>query len=220
MPDTRLPLRFAPRARTPIACSALIASALFAAGLFGAGLSAGPAEATTQDQLVTDEKTASPARSGARTALSSRRLGRVCKTGFDIRPDSHPRDDASPGGTEPAATVDMDKSCRGAVLVRFAASLALPAGDDTISATAIARCVGHGGYANACSEGDVLIGVPDDNGVQRTAGSGSGKPVRAAQWIYSDLKPGVWKFSDRPEKTGGDVTLHGRSLSVLAFKGG
>lgn len=213
MPGFRIPPRRRYRRQTTAACAAVVVSALFTATQF-----AGPVAADTQEQAVADLSMSDLAHPVAlspvtRAAMPSARVGRVCKAGFDIRSTRNTAEDA------PAAAVDMDKSCRGAVLVRFAASGALPADTDGNVATAIAKCVGNGGYANACTEGDVHFGVPEDQGVQR-AGAGSGKPVHAAQWVYSDLKAGVWKFYVRPAEGGGDTYLQSRSLSVLAFKGG
>lgn len=146
----------------------------------------------------------------------------VCGAGFDIQTPSVTPEDASAYDNAPAASVELKKPCKGSVLVRFSSGVRAPAAEDSVDVVLLAECIGTGGYLDHCVTGEVRSGTPNGQGRRLASGpvDGTSASIHSTQWLYPELKPGVWKFVVRPARNGGDdVTLHGRSLSVAAFKG-
>lgn len=165
-----------------------------------------------------DNAEASARKATGRAAVQSKG---VCKAGFDVRTDQHVLEHEGFGENPPGAVVRIRKPCRGAVVVRFAAAVTAPTLTDVLYLQLHARCVGKAGFADACTKGEDLFGFPGGYGLDLVTGPVSGSPVHSTQWIYSDLKPGKWKFSVLVARyTGEGVTIAERSLTVDAYVGG
>ncbi|MEJ8571876.1 hypothetical protein [Microbaculum marinum] len=206
--------------RTVFSAGILCGAALLAATFLSSSVDAD----TTVAALSTPETAsaeAGPTRENIAAQLPAVRLAsrRICESGFDIQTGNLTPRPAGAGDLAPAASVEMAKPCDGPVLVRFSSGVLAPGGGNGLYVVLVAECLGNGGYANHCAPGETHTAAPDSRGVQLVSGPASGAPA-AAQWIYPDLKPGIWKFVARPAHYGdGEVTLSGRGLSVAAFKG-
>jgi hypothetical protein len=124
-----------------------------------------------------------------------------------------PPDDAV-NDSVPAAVLNLDKKCEGPVLLTFTSEVDAPDPGDYIHITMEAKCK-KPKYDGGCNKGQVSVGDPGliflANGPVEDYAS------YAAQSVFEDLAPGVWKIR---VYAGGDGTaeLWYRFLKVEAYK--
>jgi hypothetical protein len=143
--------------------------------------------------------------------------GGGCKMGYDTETSIvTPPDDSTIDNT-PAATVQLAKSCTGAVVGQFTSEVSTSNAGSFIHLDMRATCVDTGGFTPHCAVGKQIFGSPGHSFFQNNALPSI--ETHAMNMVWSGLGKGVWKFEVLP---GGNGTafLDFRTFHVEAFTGG
>ena len=139
-----------------------------------------------------------------------------CKLGYDTETSSLTPPDDSTTDNSPAGSVQFKKQCQGAVVARWDGEYNGTGGSDFLHMDMRATCVATGGTSTPCTVGQQVFGSPGHT-VLQTGGSTVG--TRSAQWVFNNLKRGVWKFEALPGGNG-SAFIGFRTLTVEAWNGG
>ena len=139
-----------------------------------------------------------------------------CKLGYDTETSTLTPPDDSTTDNSPAGTVQFKKGCPGAVVARWDGEYNGTGSSDFLHMDMRATCVGTGGFNSPCTVGQQVFGSPGHTFLQ-TGGATEG--TREAQWVFTGLKRGQWKFEALP---GGNnsASIGFRTLTVEAWNGG
>jgi hypothetical protein len=113
----------------------------------------------------------------------------------------------------------LNKGCRGPVVGTFGAEVRSDAGYLYVAAKAVCRRTG--GYPRACTPGSTVWAEP-------STGSGSAYYIQASsetsraghgvQFLWPNLRPGIWKLSVLPQTDGTNGIFGYRTWVVNAYK--
>jgi hypothetical protein len=138
------------------------------------------------------------------------RMGYDTQTSFLVPPDDSTADNVA------AATVNIRKTCQGAVVGSFVTEVSTAVAGDFVHIDMRATCTGTGGMTNPCTVGQVVFASPGHTFMKNAQSS---VQTHSVQMVWPALKRGLWRFEVLP---GGNNSgnLQFRSFVVEAFAGG
>jgi hypothetical protein len=138
---------------------------------------------------------------------------RLCALGYDKR-DFLLR---VPTSTETALLfTTLDKPCLGPVIIRLSVATAVYPGS-FVKVTLRARCTATGGYANSCTQGQLIH--PLGNVANLAGNTGGLWETHSYEFIIEHQKPGIWKYELmlNADRDGGKGFVRERTMVVEAF---
>ena len=110
----------------------------------------------------------------------------------------------------------LDKPCLGPVIIRLAAATAIYPGSSA-RITLRARCTATGGYANPCTQGQLIHPIGN---IARLAGNTGGLwETHSYEFIIEHQKQGIWKYELllNADRDGSKGFVRERTMVVEAY---
>lgn len=161
-----------------------------------------------------DHHRSSVAEGAPQPMLVGQTTGGVCRMGYDTQLNSLTPPDDSTGDNPPAGSVNLRKTCQGAVVGTFVAEVTT--GSGYLHLDMRATCTGTGGMTGACTVGQQVLASPGHTFLKNEPAVGE---TQSMTMVWTGLKKGLWRFDALVGGINGASVMF-RTFTVEAYNGG